>query len=768
MRKTHYTCRELAELRLPELPGTERGWRKVVEREAWPFREVQVKGGKGGIAREYAPPPRIAKLIDRAEGIIAAGERALRDHAVVVKVRTDAAEQARRRQEKGEQALKALAESLTKGQQQRFDGRWGIVQGWEVWFVQAQPIKRKRGQEVFCSLYNAGTLPPLPQITEAVREAFPEISARSLARWEAKFKQQGLAGLIDKQDGALMRGVNVFTKQPPLHETTLALIKARPNIMPHDLHALLASAAVAPETGEILFEAPSYDATYRFLKNWQDKHPELLTALTSPDEWKNRCMSAVGNASEDVARLNQRWEMDATPSDWMLTDPETNQKRRYTCSVVIDIYSRRMLVVLSRTPKAQTHMFCLRLALLAWGVPEEIVTDNGQDYKAREFQMALEALGIKQRVTAPFSPWQKPHVERGIGVMLHSILELLPNFVGHNVAERQAIESRRAFSERLFQKDAVVELDMTPSTLQGHINDWLQGTYEQRPHGETNETPFARAAAWTGAVRRIEDERALDVLLAPLIDPRTLQKKGLQIDSGWYAAPELFSLVEVGTEVTVRETEDFGAVVVHQDGKFICVAICPERKGVSRKELAAHVRNAQAKRVKEDKKRMGAGAKVDPDRMVGELLRRKAAEAGKLATLPARGAQAHRSEGLQEAGRAARRIDHGREAAPLAPDLQRRLDARRAERDNPTPVPEPEQKVVHIPETPELRFRKWLEINAIAERGEVIDEPKLQKWWGMYPQSSEFGALMRRHQAAGNNSGTTAATVVPVRTANGA
>lgn len=83
-------------------------------------------------------------------------------------------------------------------------------------------------------------------------------------------------------------------------------------------------------------------------------------------------------------------------------------------------------------------------------------------------------------------------------------------------------------------------------------------------------------------------------------------------------------------------------------------------------------------------------------------------------------------------------------------------------------MPEPEQKVVHIPETPELRFRKWLEINAIAERGEVIDEPKLQKWWGMYPQSSEFGALMRRHQAAGKNSGTTAATVVPVRTANGA
>lgn len=75
MRKTHYTCRELAELRLPELPGTERGWRKVVEREAWPFREVQVKGGKGGIAREYAPTPRVAKLIDCASAAGAGGAK---------------------------------------------------------------------------------------------------------------------------------------------------------------------------------------------------------------------------------------------------------------------------------------------------------------------------------------------------------------------------------------------------------------------------------------------------------------------------------------------------------------------------------------------------------------------------------------------------------------------------------------------------------------------------------------------------------------------
>lgn len=62
MRKTHYTCRELAELKLPELPGTDRGWRALVEREAWEFIEHKSRG-RGGVRREYAPPPRIAALI---------------------------------------------------------------------------------------------------------------------------------------------------------------------------------------------------------------------------------------------------------------------------------------------------------------------------------------------------------------------------------------------------------------------------------------------------------------------------------------------------------------------------------------------------------------------------------------------------------------------------------------------------------------------------------------------------------------------------------
>lgn len=756
-RKTHYTCAELAAMKLPGMPGTERAWRDLVTRDAWSCTEHKSRG-RGGLRREYAPPSAVAKLIDRAEGIAAAGDKAARVQAVVAEVVRQQEAADATRQAKGEAALMALVNKLTPGQRTRFDARLSIVQGWEVWFVQAQPIRKKAGLDLYARQYNEDDLPALPQITAAVREAYPTISARSVERWHTDYSRDGLAGLIDKQDGHLTRDVNVFTRQPALYNTTLALLVAKPHIKNSDMREMLKHAAVDGDTGEVLFEVPSIWATDRFLRGWREKHPELLLAATDPDAWKNKAMAAVGNASEDVQRLNQRWEMDATPADWMLLDPETGQRRRYTCSVCIDVYSRRMVVVLARTPKAQTHMFCLRLALLAWGVPEEIVTDNGKDYLAREFKLALAELKIKHKVTNPFSPWEKPHVERGIGVMLHSILEVLPNFVGHSVAERSAIEARQTFAERLFKKDSVVELDIGPDELNTHIQNWLAGTYHQRDHGGTGQSPFALAAAWTGKVRHIDNERALDVLLMPTAaggGTRTLQKKGIEIERGWYADPELFRKVEVGTEVLIRETEDFGQVVVYQGGEFVCVAICPERKGVSRKELAAHCRNAQAKRIKADKAALRKAAQVDPDKMVADLLRTKAQAAGKLAAHP--GVRVpHASPGLRQAGLAAQRIDNGAGAPTLPADIARAMVAKQA--------PQP-QKVTPLPETPDQRFRRWLDLNATVEKGEVIADPKAQKWWGMYPQSSEFKALNKRHQAQQMNTGTTAATVVPVRTA---
>lgn len=66
--KTHYSCAELAALKLPDFPTTERRFRDLVDRESWLFREEKSRG-RGGVKRLYAPPEKVLKLIRKQECI---------------------------------------------------------------------------------------------------------------------------------------------------------------------------------------------------------------------------------------------------------------------------------------------------------------------------------------------------------------------------------------------------------------------------------------------------------------------------------------------------------------------------------------------------------------------------------------------------------------------------------------------------------------------------------------------------------------------------
>ncbi|MEX3614462.1 MAG: DDE-type integrase/transposase/recombinase [Burkholderia gladioli] len=737
------------------LSHTKRTIEKRSIRENWPYQLEPTRGGQRKLFNLADLPSDVRKAVERHLAIKARGESADRTLKLINRVRADAEAERIAKQARGQENLKKLTDELASGVRARFDARYEIVKNWEVWFVSAQPMSRRVSWPTYTNAYNLKEI----EISAVVRSTIPELSPRSLQRWVLEYEHGGMAGLIDAKDGRHQRNVNVFTKQPELEKTTLALLINRPTLGVQHLVELLKQASTDRETGEILFNAPSYDATYRFVTAWKTKNAELFTAATNPDEWKNRYMTAFGDASADIERLNQRWEMDATPADWMLVDDD-GKSRRYTASVVIDVYSERMLVVLAPTPKTETHKYALRLALLLWGVPEEIVTDNGQDYKSVDFIETLHALGIAHRVTAPFSPWQKPHVERGIQTLLHSILEALSAFIGHNVAERSAIEARQGFAERLFKKDAVVSLAMPAAQLRTLIDQWITGIYEQRTHSGIGMSPYQRVADYTGSVRRITDERALDVLLAsPAGKGRyTVTKKGLRIDGAQYIDPELALLV--GQDVAVRLTPDLGELVVYHEGKFVCIARNPERTGVSRAEIAVRARLKQRENIQEQRKAIRR-TKIDTDRLVQDMLEQKAAAAGKLAVLPTQ-TVSHTSPGLSEAAQAARALNRTPAAPTIPADLQRIIDQRQTGV-HPPVTPESNVKPIRpVPETPELRFRKWLELDEQVAHGTMIDDPILTRWYGTYPQSTEFTVAMRKHRQQQSLTASGAMAAAPV------
>jgi len=65
-----FTSKQLADFLLPGYPTTSVGWDKLLARESWKYSEEPGRG-RGGIRREYSPPPEVLLLIEQRQRQIA-------------------------------------------------------------------------------------------------------------------------------------------------------------------------------------------------------------------------------------------------------------------------------------------------------------------------------------------------------------------------------------------------------------------------------------------------------------------------------------------------------------------------------------------------------------------------------------------------------------------------------------------------------------------------------------------------------------------------
>jgi transposase InsO family protein len=342
----------------------------------------------------------------------------------------------------------------------------------------------------------------------------PTVSSRSIENWEASLAKRGLAALAG-QYGA-RKGQGAIDRNEDLRTLILGMLVDFPDIEVG--RVMRAIRARLPQE-----EHPSFRNLQRWIAAWKKANEQLFAAVTNPDAWRSRYKAAGGAASASIARLNQRWEMDGTKGDLRLADGA-----RHTITSCIDVYSRRIKLHVSRTASSAAVASCLRRAILDWGVPEQLGTDNGSDFVSDHMKRVVAGLGIAHDIAPPYTPEHKPFVERAFGTFCRDLVPLLNGFTGHNVADAQAIRSRQSFAQRMMREGGEkIELRMTAAELQHFCDQWTDTVYARDPHSGLNgETPFQRAAAWAHPVRRIENERALDVLLLPAPDGgiRTITK----------------------------------------------------------------------------------------------------------------------------------------------------------------------------------------------------------------------------------------------------
>jgi hypothetical protein len=333
---------------------------------------------------------------------------------------------------------------------------------------------------------------------------------------------------------------------------------------------------------------------------------------------------------------------------------------------LIDIYSRRVKIRIARSVDAIEVGMLLRSAMLAWGAPQSILIDNGKPYSNAHINGALSSFEIQIRTCTPYASEEKGIVERVQGTF-SKILEMCPGFIGHSVADRKRIEAKRSFAQRSSDPHETFEVKISATELQEFADRWCEDRYQRMPHSglpinpDTRQhfTPFERATAWRGQVRKI-DERALDILLLMKGESRSVTKKGIHIDRARYWHPDL--VPHIGNQVIVRiDPEDLGKAIVHSVNThiFICIAENIERSGLSLKEVAAVATAAQKKFLKAETEQYRAARKAirreDP---VMYVMRRDREAVAKIAAFPHRqiphstpgiAAATEAAEALQEA-----------------------------------------------------------------------------------------------------------------------
>lgn len=709
-----FTTAQLAGL--PGMPGTRYRVGVRAQAEGWRSRIRDGRGGGLEYHLESLPEETRAHLfvhpLPEAPASLAAAAGRAEGKKLRLQADIDAAIEWAARQ----RGLAAVG-GLTGKRRDRLDARMAVMRAARE-FCTAHGGSVSDALTEFSARFNAGEI----RIDEDLQGEIRSVSPQTLWRWQKVLRTEGAVGLTG--DYGKRKGASLIDGNPAMVEVLLGMLHDHPHTHARNLHRAL----------QVRFpgqKLPSLRRLRAWIERWKTQNAQLFTAIKNPDEWRNKYRAAGGNASAHVLRLNQLWEMDSTPTDVVLADG-----RRHAIIGIIDVWPRRLKLLVAPTSKSSAIGALIRRCLMDWGVPETAKTDNGADYASRYIADLFAALEVKHELCPPFSPERKPHIERVLGRFSHDLVELLPGYVGHSVADRQAIRARVSFADRLMTRGAEPPtLNMTAEQLQAFCDQWCASLYANEVHGTLGCTPLEKVASWTGPIRRVDDERALDVLLLPAPGDggwRTVTKKGIRVGGGNYDHQALGGLEGQRVFVRLDETEFGYLYLFREDGSFLCRAYDPARLGISHAEVTKARQAMQNKEQAEGKRVLREAAKRHKTKDIAqEILEQRVEQAANVALFP-KPAIPHSTDALRAAGEAARVNDTPKPAASSDGD-QAALEALRAE----FAAARKPALVVATPDDPRRRYERWVRLDRRTQRGDAITRDE-ENFLMSYQKSGEW------------------------------
>lgn len=264
---------------------------------------------------------------------------------------------------------------------------------------------------------------------------------------------------------------------------------------------------------------PSYAHFTRWANGYLLEHQADLCAIALPAFYRAAFGLDGGCASADVSFAGEIWEVDGTRADVMLADG------RHEILVAIDLFSRDMVVEIEKSASSITVARLYYNGMTRWGVPRTIKTDNGSIFTSDHMRGALELLKIEQDLSKPYTPDDKPHIERAIGTLTKMLFEGMTWYIGHDPKERRRIDEYGKFSQVFYYRSGEkISCDATAEELRETIENWLGKVYRQEEHRfadvRLGRSRFIldRLANSPGRAGAIRNARALEDLLSPPFD----------------------------------------------------------------------------------------------------------------------------------------------------------------------------------------------------------------------------------------------------------
>jgi len=586
-------------------------------------------------------------------------------------------------------------------------------------YVRESNLGRVAGLYDFCEQLNAGQLSLHNRVLEAVPIKFGvhHLTPATFKNWVYDYEKYGLIALVNNYGSRANQ--SVIERNEELKQYVLGFILKYPHAKGKKIKSGLE--AEKPQINIV-----SDKSINRYIKEWKKQNAQIWTYITHPDKWKNIYMSAMGSHFEAVTTLNGLWEMDSTPGDWLLKDG------RHSVIGCIDMYSRRLTYYVSKTSSADAVCRCFRKAVIAWGLPERVRTDNGKDYVSNRFMDTLSALETPQDLCVPFASEEKGTVERQFRTMLHGVLELLPGFIGHNVAQAQQIRSMSSFSERIMTKGEVVEVEMTAAELQAILDRWANVMYAQDVHsGLKGKTPAQMAALYSGTVKRIDNIRSLDMLLSEPAGTRTVNKSGIRFNNYDYIGQELAD--HIGKQVHLYYDErDIGNLIVYCESEFICIAQAAELSNISRQEVAAATKKAQKRKQNEQAKELKSFRKEVSNNIPEVVMRHREEQAENVVMFP-RPADDYSTSALEQAAIAERTLNGLADEQPAPVDVKPALPVKAKVIELLKIVPE----VNILAMNDQQKYRYWQGLDGQIKEGDGLSDKEMN-FYERFPKTDTY------------------------------